>query len=92
MYQKLKLIKKEVPFVYRVHDTPDEVKLLPFVAFAKKYGHEFDTSTPEGIAALFNKMLKEVQGNIHSNMCLSNWVYEQWQKLFILLKILVIMD
>ncbi len=59
---KVKVDKKPVPFPYRVHDTPDEIKLLPFVAFAKKYGHEFDTSTPEGIAASFNKMLKEAQG------------------------------
>lgn len=59
---KLKVDKKEIPFPYRVHDTPDEVKLLPFVAFAKKYGHQFDTSTPQGIAASFNQMLKEAEG------------------------------
>lgn len=59
---KVKLNKKEVPFPYRIHDTPDEMKLLPFVEFAKKYGHTFDTKTPEGIAASFNLMLKDVQG------------------------------
>lgn len=59
---KIKVDKKEIPFPYRVHDTPDEVKLLPFVAFAKKYGHEFDTSTPEGIAESFNRMLKAAEG------------------------------
>lgn len=59
---KIKFNKKEVPFPYRVHDTPDETKLLPFVAFAKKYGHTFDTSTPEGIASSFNQMLEDVHG------------------------------
>jgi ribonuclease R len=59
---KIRVDKKEVPFPYRVHDTPDEAKLLPFVAFAKKHGHDFDTSTPEGIAASFNKMLEAAQG------------------------------
>lgn len=59
---KIKINKKDVPFPYRVHDTPDEVKLLPFVAFAKKHGHDFDTSTPEGIAASFNRMLEEAKG------------------------------
>lgn len=59
---KVKFNKKEIPFPYRVHDTPDEVKLLPFVAFAKKYGHTFDTSTPEGIASSFNQMLQDVHG------------------------------
>ena len=59
---KVKVDKKEVPFPYRIHDTPDEVKLLPFVAFAKKHGHDFDTSSPEGIAASFNRMLEQAHG------------------------------
>ena len=59
---KIKVDKKEVPFPYRVHDTPDETKLLPFIAFAKKHGHEFDTSTPKAIAESFNNMLSEAHG------------------------------
>lgn len=59
---KVKVEKKEIPFPYRVHDTPDEMKLMPFVEFAKKYGHSFDTKTPEGIARSFNQMLQDVQG------------------------------
>jgi ribonuclease R len=59
---KIKIKKKPVPFPYRVHDTPDKEKLAPFVLFAKKYGHHFDTKTPEGIAASFNLMLQTVQG------------------------------
>src|SRR5690606_31141825 len=48
---RIKVNDKEVPFSYRVHDTPDEEKLMPFVAFAKKYGHSFDTSSPESISS-----------------------------------------
>jgi ribonuclease R len=59
---KIKVNKKPLPFPYRIHDTPDEEKLLPFVDFAKKYGHKFDTKTPEGIAASFNQMLADVKG------------------------------
>ena len=59
---KIKFNKTDLPFPYRVHDTPDEMKLMPFVEFARKYGHTFDTKTPEGIAASFNQMLKDVQG------------------------------
>ena len=59
---KIKFEKKEIPFPYRVHDTPDELKLLPFVEFAKKYGHGFDTKSPEGIASSFNQMLQDVKG------------------------------
>ncbi len=59
---KIKIKKKPIPFPYRVHDTPDKEKLAPFVLFAKKYGHHFDTKTPEGIAASFNLMLGDVRG------------------------------
>jgi ribonuclease R len=59
---KIRLNKKEIPFPYRVHDTPDEEKLAPFVEFAKKFGHKFDTKSPEGIASSFNQMLNDVKG------------------------------
>lgn len=59
---KIKVNKNPIPFPYRIHATPDEEKLLPFVDFAKKFGHKFDTKSPQGIAASFNKMLQEVQG------------------------------
>ena len=59
---KIKVNKKEIPFPYRVHDTPDEEKLAPFVEFAKKFGHKFDTKTPQGIASSFNQMLQDVKG------------------------------
>src|SRR5215204_5666413 len=59
---KIEVNKKPVPLPYRVHDLPSEEKLLPFMAFARKFGHKFDTSTPEKIAESFNTMLKDVQG------------------------------
>ena len=59
---KIEVNKKPIPFAYRVHDLPSEEKLLPFMAFARKFGHRFDTSSPELIAASFNIMLKDVQG------------------------------
>lgn len=59
---KIKMKEKPIPFPYRVHDNPDEEKLVPFIAFAKKFGHKFDTSSPDAIAASFNQMLADVQG------------------------------
>jgi ribonuclease R len=59
---KIKVNKKPVPFPYRVHDVPDKEKLLPFIEFAKKYGHTFDTTTPQSIAVSFNQMLSDVKG------------------------------
>lgn len=59
---KIKVAKKPIPFPYRVHDLPSEEKLLPFMAFARKFGHKFDTSTPEATASSFNEMLAEARG------------------------------
>jgi ribonuclease R len=59
---ELEINKKPIPFPYRVHDLPSEEKLLPFMAFARKFGHKFDTSSPEKIAESFNDMLKDVKG------------------------------
>jgi len=59
---KVKVNKKPVPFAYRVHDLPSEEKLLPFMAFAKKFGHRFDMSSPEKIAESFNQMLQDAHG------------------------------
>ena len=59
---KIKVNRQPIPFPYRIHDQPDEEKLLPFIAFAKKYGHKFNTSSPEKIALSFNKMLQDVEG------------------------------
>jgi ribonuclease R len=59
---KLKFNNKPLPFPYRTHDDPDEEKLVPFAAFAKKFGHKFDTSSPEAIASSFNQLLKDAHG------------------------------
>jgi len=59
---KIKHNNKAIPFPYRIHDDPDEEKLVPFAAFAKKFGHKFDTSSPDAIAKSFNQLLKDVNG------------------------------
>ncbi|RYZ57855.1 MAG: RNB domain-containing ribonuclease, partial [Chitinophagaceae bacterium] len=59
---KIEVNKKPLPFPYRVHDLPTEEKLQPFIAFARKFGHKFDTSTPEKVAESFNQMLRDVEG------------------------------
>ncbi|MEP6700479.1 MAG: ribonuclease R [Bacteroidota bacterium] len=59
---KIKINGKPLPFPYRTHDDPDEKKLVPFAAFAKKFGHKFDTSSPEKIAESFNQLLRDVHG------------------------------
>lgn len=59
---KIKINKEPIPFPYRIHDTPDDEKLKPFAAFAKKFGYTFDLHDEAAVASSFNKMLKDVQG------------------------------
>lgn len=59
---KIEVNKKPLPFAYRVHDQPDEEKLTPFAAFARKFGHVFDTKSPQRIAESFNQLLQDVKG------------------------------
>ena len=59
---KVKVSNKPLPFPYRVHDQPDDDRLIPFVEFAKKYGYNFMTKTPAQIASSFNEMLVKVKG------------------------------
>lgn len=59
---RIKINNKPLPVPYRIHDDPDEEKLIPFVAFAKKFGHKFDMSSPDKIAESFNQLLKDAHG------------------------------
>lgn len=59
---KIKVDKKNVPFPYRIHDTPDEEKLRPYVAFAAKFGYRFDMKDANAIAQSFNRLLNDVKG------------------------------
>lgn len=59
---KIKVNKEPIPFPYRIHNTPDEEKLKPFAAFAKKFGYMFDLKDEEAIAKSFNQLLKDVAG------------------------------
>ena len=59
---KIKVNKEPIPFPYRIHNTPDEEKLKPFAAFAKKFGYMFDLKDDEAIAKSFNQLLKDVAG------------------------------
>jgi len=59
---KVMVKDKPIPFPYRIHDTPNEEKMLPFMAFANKFGYKFDMNKPETIAASFNKMLADAKG------------------------------
>jgi ribonuclease R len=50
-----------IPFVYRVHDYPDEEKITEFARFVKSLGYSFN---PKGgkAASQFNQLMKQVRG------------------------------
>lgn len=51
-----------VPFPYRVHPLPDEMKLAQFAAFAARFGYQLNLKNHEEIAHSFNEMLEQVSG------------------------------
>jgi ribonuclease R len=53
----------EIPFVYRVHDYPNEDKVRELALFAKEMGVQMRVNTPKEIAASFNKLAAESEKN-----------------------------
>ena len=56
------------PFVYRVHDTPNEDKLESFAKVAARFGHKLDFTTSRNVAASMNRLLEEVEGKPEQNI------------------------
>ncbi|MCW9065366.1 MAG: ribonuclease R [Ignavibacteriaceae bacterium] len=50
-----------VPFIYRVHDYPDEEKILEFARFVKSLGYSFNLKSGKA-ASQFNQLMKQVKG------------------------------
>ncbi len=50
-----------IPFVYRIHDLPDEEKITEFARFVKSLGYTFN---PKGgkAASQFNQLMRQVHG------------------------------
>jgi ribonuclease R len=54
---------KPVPFVYRVHDLPDEVRVEEFSRFAKQLGFQMQYNTPREISDSLNRLAKEAKND-----------------------------
>lgn len=59
---KTKEKNKARTFVYRVHDLPNQDKLLSFVQFVKKFGYKVNTEGGKKTANSLNKLLGDVKG------------------------------
>jgi len=59
--------KKPKTFVYRIHDEPNQEKLLTLSNFVRKFGYDFRVSESE-VANSINKLLADVQGKNEENL------------------------
>ena len=60
--------KKKVPYIYRVHDKPDLVKVEQFRVFVSKFGKEFRYRDERDIASQMNKLFAELKEENEFNM------------------------
>ena len=65
---KLRVGKRLLPFVYRVHDKPDQTKLDMFSAVAARFGYNIKFENPRQAAETFNTLLKKVEGRPEQNV------------------------
>ncbi len=54
--------KEKRTFVYRIHDKPDNEKLLKFSHFIKRFGYKLSLSSGKQTAKSLNKLLDDVKG------------------------------
>ena len=54
-------IENPIPFIYRIHDKPDETKLYEFVQFVKSLGYKFNP-TSKNLSKEFQNLLFEAEG------------------------------
>ncbi len=59
--EKGKKVDKEIPYVYRIHDSPDPGKLADFAIFASGFEYNIDVSTPKSISNSFNRLAKDAK-------------------------------
>ena len=55
-----KVIKKS-PFIYRVHDLPDESKIKALKEVANSLGYKLDISSKNKMSESLNKILRELK-------------------------------
>jgi len=62
--------KKEKPFVYRTHDTPDPEKVDVFARFAKNFGHQVNVQDGK-LANSLNNLMEEIEGKPEQNVLMA---------------------
>lgn len=60
--------KQNKTFVYRVHDEPDDEKLIQFNNFISRFGYRIDMKSKKTITRSLNALLEEVRGKKEQNL------------------------
>ncbi|RZJ67932.1 MAG: ribonuclease R [Flavobacterium sp.] len=60
--------KQKKTFVYRIHDEPNEDKLIGLQGIISKFGYSIDFRSKQHISQSLNKLLTDVQGKKEQNM------------------------
>ncbi len=60
--------KPKKTFVYRIHDEPNEEKLMALNGIVARFGHKLDFRDKKTISASLNQLLEDVKGKGEQNM------------------------
>ena len=60
--------KQKKTFIYRIHDEPNEDKLMNLQAVISKFGYSINFKSKDTISKSLNSLLEEVQGKKEQNM------------------------
>ncbi len=60
--------KPEKTFIYRVHDEPDEEKLMALNGIVSRFGHQLNFRNKRTISDSLNKLLEDVKGQKEQNL------------------------
>lgn len=60
--------KPEKTFVYRIHDEPDEEKLIALNGIVKRFGHNLNFKNKKALNSSLNQLLEDVKGKKEQNL------------------------
>lgn len=60
--------KPEKTFIYRVHDNPNEDKLIALNNIVSRFGHKIDLKDKKSISTSLNQLLEDVKGKKEQNL------------------------
>jgi len=60
--------KPKKTFVYRIHDDPNEDKLIALNGIISRFGHKIDFKDKKSISASLNQLLEDVKGKKEQNL------------------------